>query len=148
MQFFVTYETDDGNGEVEKEFNTLAKAIEHIAALDGLLQWHSIYDENGQIDPFHYCTRHNITTGEGDICHKCEEHAAAYVAALNVEMAKHQYALWFVCSKQALFQCPVSNFDQAKLLYLSLSCSSSVTGVRIARYDPEQGCESVLHKFH
>lgn len=99
-----------------------------------------------EIDPSHYCTRHNITTGEGDICYKCEEEFDHARMLINLELSKHQYSLWFLCSMKVLFKCPVGSFDDAKLLYHSL-ITNSVTGVRIARYDETEGCESVLYKF-
>lgn len=100
----------------------------------------------GEIDLEHYCLKHQITTGEGVICWQCEEEFDNRRMLINLEMSKHQYSLWFVCSKQVLFKCPVSTFDEAKLLYHSLNIGS-VVGVRIARYDPTEGCESVLYKF-
>lgn len=146
MMFIAAYETVDGNGEVEKEFNTLGAATAHIDSMVGLLQWSTISDANGEIDPTHYCTRHNITTGEGDICYKCEEEFDHARMLINLELSKHQYSLWFLCSMKVLFKCPVGSFDDAKLLYHSL-ITNSVTGVRIARYDETEGCESVLYKF-
>lgn len=95
----------------------------------------------------HWCNKHAVGTGEGDICGQCEAEFDNYRAALNAEMLKHEYQLWFLCSKQYWFKCPVADFDSAKMLYHSLN-AGSVTSVRIARYDPEQGCESVLHKFN
>ena len=147
MKFIVTYETIDGNGEVEREFASLQEAELHVASREGLLQWHSISDENGEIDPDHYCTKHNITTGEGDICHMCEAEFDNARMLMNLELSKHQYQLWFVCSGRLLFKCPVATFDEANYLYHHLAIGS-VTGVRIARMDPEQGCESVLYKFN
>lgn len=96
------------------------------------------------IDTDHWCLKHQIATGEGDICWKCEEEFDQYRMLVNLEMSKHQYQLWFLLSHQYLLKCPVANFDEAKMLYHSLS---PVTGVRIARFDPSEGCESVLHKF-
>lgn len=146
MIFIVSYETIDGNDEVEREFTSLLDAEAHVASLEGLLQWHSISDENGEIDPDHYCTKHNITTGEGDICHMCEEEFDHARKLMDLEMHRHPYQLWFVCSGERLYKCPVSTFDAAKMLYYHLTMGS-VTGVRIARMDPEQGCESVLYNF-
>lgn len=94
--------------------------------------------------PDHWCNKHAIHTGEGDICHMCEEEFDNARMLINLEMSKHQYSLWFVLSRQYLLKCPVANFDEAKMLYHSLS---PVTGVRIARFDPTEGCESVLYKF-
>ena len=146
MIFIVSYETIDGNGEVEREFTSLLDAEAHVASLEGLLVWHSISNENSEIDPDHYCTKHNITTGEGDICHMCEAEFDDARMLMNLEMSKHQYQMWFLCSMQHLFKCPVYTFDEAKSLYHHLT-TGSVTGVRIARYDPTEGCESVLYKF-
>ena len=99
-----------------------------------------------EIDTDHWCLKHQCVTGEGDICCKCEEEFDNARKLMDAEMAAHQYQLWFVCSSERLFKCPVSTFDAAKSLYHHLTIGS-VTGVRIARYDPEQGCESVLYKF-
>lgn len=96
------------------------------------------------ICPDHWCEKHQVNTGEGDICHMCEAEFDVYRNGVNAEMAKHQYELWFVTSGK-LFRCPVSDFDEAKLLFHAIRF---VTGVRIARMDPEQGCESTLHEFN
>ena len=63
---------------------------------------------------------------------------------MNIEMSINQYELWFVIAMTKLYRVPVDNFTEAELL---VSCLSGVTGVRIARMDPEQGCESVLYNF-
>lgn len=99
-----------------------------------------------EIDTDHWCLKHQCATGEGDICHLCEEEFEHARMLMNLEMSKHQYQLWFVCSKEHMFRCPVDTFDAAKSLYHHLNIGS-VTGIRIARMDPEQGCESVLYKF-
>lgn len=93
------------------------------------------------------CSLHLIPRGEGDICWKCEAAADHARDLLIVEMSQHEYQLWFVCSKQVLYKCPVANFDEAKLLFHTLDHHTTV-GVRIARYDPTEGCESVLFKFN
>lgn len=108
--------------------------------------YHQYRPAKHEIDPDHYCLKHQITTGEGDICWKCEEEFDHARMLMNLEMSKHQYSLWFLCSMKVLFKCPVNTFDDAKLLYHSLN-TNCVTGVRIARYDPTEGCESVLYKF-
>lgn len=146
MKFIVAYETIDSPQECEREFDTLAEAQSFIASMDDLLQWSTISDEEGEIDSDHYCIKHSSHTGEGDICCKCEEEFDNARKLMDAEMATHQYQLWFVCSSERLFKCPVSTFDAAKSLYHHLTIGS-VTGVRIARMDPEQGCESVLYKF-
>lgn len=107
---------------------------------------HCVNQEAAMMVGLEICSRHHIALGEGDICWKCEEEFDAARVLMNLEMSKHQYSLWFVCGGHALIQCPVSNFDEAKLLYHSLNIGS-VTGVRIARYDETESCESVLHKF-
>lgn len=146
MMFIVSYETIDSSTECERECTTLAEAQSFIASMDDLLVWSTISDENGEIDLNHYCIKHSAHTGEGDICGQCEAEFDKYRAALNAEMLKHEYQLWFLLSMQVLYKCPVRDFDEANLLYHSLN-AGSVTGVRIARHDPTEGCESVLHKF-
>lgn len=101
---------------------------------------------SNEIDADNWCMKHQCVTGEGDICYKCEEEFDNARTLMNLEMSKHPYQLWFVCSSQHLFKCPVDTFDHAKSLYHHLTIGY-VTGVRIARMDPEQGCESVLYKF-
>lgn len=147
MSFIVTYETIDSTEECEKEFSTVAEAEAFIASMEGLLVTCGVSDEHGDIDLDHYCGKHHERTGEGDICGQCEAAFDAYRAALNVEMLKHEYQLWFVLSKQYMYRCPVADFDSAKVLYHSLN-AGSVTGVRIARMCEEEGCEVVLHKFN
>ena len=83
------------------------------------------------------------------LCTQCAKHEIDPDHArmlINLEMSKHQYSLWFLCSMKVLFKCPVGSFDDARLLYHSL-ITNSVTGVRIARHDPIEGCEAVLYKF-
>lgn len=145
MSFIVTYETIDSTEECEAEFNIITDAEAFITSMEGLLVTCGVSDEDGDIDLDHYCRKHSARTGEGDICGQCEVEFDAYRDVLDAEMLKHEYQLWFVLSKQYSYRCPVSNFDEAKMLQSSLSCA---TGVRIARMDPEQGCESVLHKFN
>lgn len=145
-KFIVSYETIDSSTECERECTTLAEAQSFIDSLDDLLVWSTISDENGEIDSDHYCIKHSAHTGEGDICGQCEAEFDNYRMLVNLEMTKHQYELWFVLSKQYSYRCPVSNFDEAKMLESSLS-SGCTTGVRIARMSEEEGCEVVLHKF-
>lgn len=54
MLFIVSYETVDSSEECEREFADLTAARAYVDSLDGLLQWHSISDENGEIDPDNY----------------------------------------------------------------------------------------------
>lgn len=150
MKFIVSYETVDSSKECERECNTLAEAQSFIASMDDLLVWCTISDENGEIDSDHYCITHSEHTGEGDICASCEARGDAMVSALNVAMAEKQYQLWYVWNGR-LHKTDVSNFDEAKQAYHSLSLLTTggdYTGVRIARYDPTEGCEVVLHKFN
>ena len=96
-----------------------------------------------------YCNKHQITTGEGDICWKCEEEFDNRRMLMNLEMSKHQYSLWYVWQDR-LHKTAVSTFDEAKTAYhsmITLTTGNDYTGVRIARHDPTEGCESVLYKF-
>lgn len=148
-KFIVTYETIDSTEECEKEFSTVAEAEAFIASMEDLLVTCGVSDEHGDIDLDHYCRKHSAHTGEGDICGQCEAEFDKYRDALNDEMLKHQYQLWYLW-KGRLNKTDVSNYDEAKQAYYSLNSlntGSDYTGVRIARYDPTEGCESVLHKF-
>jgi hypothetical protein len=94
-----------------------------------------------------HCPKYGTAYGEGYICAECEREHDNYRMLVNLEMSKHQYQLWFVIDKRVIFKCPVDNFDNAKILFNSLN-TGNVSGVRIARHDPTEGCESVLHKFN
>jgi hypothetical protein len=84
MSFIVSYETVDSSTECEHECATYNAAQAFVASLDGLLSWHTISNEHGEIDPDHYCIKHNCTTGEGDICGQCE---AEFIAPTITEFA-------------------------------------------------------------
>lgn len=68
---------------------------------------------------------------------------------MNLEMKINQYSLWFVVPKlkDQLVKVPVSSFEDAESIAGSL-VPDRVIGVRIARFDPTEGCESVLYKFN
>ena len=92
------------------------------------------------------CPAHNMVLSEGGYCAECERLGDLWVAQMDQAMKEQQYSLWVLCQKTHLFKVPVYNFNDAKTLYHSLNWDV-VSGVRIARYCEQEGCEVVLHRF-
>lgn len=93
-----------------------------------------------------WCTAHLVVLSEGGYCAECERLGDLWVAEMDQAMKEQQYSLWVLCQKTHLFKVPVYNFNDAKTLYHSLNWDV-VSGVRIARYCEQEGCEVVLHRF-
>lgn len=71
---------------------------------------------------------------------------AEMVYRINAAMSEQQYSLWVVADGKRLFKVPVYNYSDAKA-FVDVMHPGRVTGMRIARYCPLEGCEVVLHKF-
>lgn len=74
------------------------------------------------------------------------------IAVITAEIKKsikeaNPYTLWFyVPIHKQLVKVPVYSYMDAVSMVHALD-SNRVSGVRIARMDPSEGCEVVLHKF-
>jgi hypothetical protein len=143
MSFIVSYETVDSSTECEHECATYNAAQAFVASLDGLLSWHTISNEHGEIDPDHYCIKHNCTTGEGDICYLCEREGDALIARIDAALALKAGALSVTTSNGLLFHVPVYNFNDAKSIFMLLDFNR----VDVCKLCYTAGTMSITHRF-